>query len=106
MIGEVQEWRRCGPLFALKKHGDKRPKQNEAGCNLRAIYTGALADAVADSSVSYLIMILNETKEAMLRQIPYWPPMPSIAILANICRHRQTSLSSALARLARDPKSV
>src|ERR1700739_5066212 len=75
MVGEVEKGRGCRPFLSLEQHRDKGAKQHKSRGNLGAICASVLADSVADSPVTHLIMILNETQKAMLRQISHWTPM-------------------------------
>ena len=80
VIGKVKKGRSRCPFFALKKHRNEWREQHEGRRNLRTIDAGTLADSVADRPVANLIVVLDETQEAMLRQISYGAAMHPISM--------------------------
>src|ERR1019366_1043715 len=80
MIREILKRSGRRPLFALEKHRDKGTRQHNCRRNLGAIETNRFKNALSDSSVADLVMILNEADEAMLRETPNPAPVHAIAI--------------------------
>ena len=80
MVGEVLEWRRCGPFLTLKNQWNEGTQQYESRCDFRAIQSGNVTDPVTDCAIADLIVVLNVAEKTMLRQRTCRPPMDAIAI--------------------------